>query len=69
MLFQKNIEPRCAYCKKGISLDDEQILCSRKGVVNPGGACRRFRYDPLKRVPKKPITVNFSHLKEEDFKL
>ena len=67
MLFQKNIEPRCLYCKRGVALDEEQILCSRKGVVDPGGACRAFRYDPLKRVPKKPVVANFSHLKKEDF--
>lgn len=69
MLFQKNIEPRCVYCKRGVALDEEQILCSRKGVVDPGGACRAFRYDPLKRVPQKPVVVNFSHLKKEDFML
>ena len=69
MLFQKNIEPRCVYCKRGVALDDEQILCSRKGVVDPGGSCRAFRYDPLKRVPKKPVVANFSHLKKEDFML
>ena len=35
MLFQKKIEPRCAYCKRGTPLEGEQILCPKKGVVTP----------------------------------
>ena len=51
MLFQKNIEPRCTYCQRGTPLDEEKILCTKQGVVAPGGSCRSFKYDPLKRVP------------------
>ena len=69
MLFEKDMEPRCAYCKRGTSLDEETVMCVKRGVVSAAGACRRFRYDPLKRVPPKPLSVDFSHLKEEDFVL
>ena len=54
MLFQKNIEPRCTYCQRGTPLDEEKILCTKQGVVAPGGSCRSFKYDPLKRVPPPP---------------
>ena len=69
MLFKKDIEPRCAHCKRGSPLDEETVICVKHGVVPAAGACRRFRYDPLKRIPPKPISVDFSHLKEEDFVL
>ena len=69
MLFEKDIEPRCAYCKRGSPLDEDNIMCIKKGIVSPAGACRRFRYDPLKRVPPKPMSLDLSHLKEEDFVL
>lgn len=69
MLFEKDIEPRCAYCKKGARLDEDQVMCVKKGIVSPAGSCRKFKYDPLKRVPPKPLSVDFSHLKEEDFVL
>ncbi len=69
MLFQKDIEPRCAYCKRGANLDEEQVMCMKKGIVSAAGACRKFKYDPLKRTPPKPVSVDFSHLKEEDFVL
>ena len=69
MLFKKDIEPRCAYCKRGANLDEELVMCMKKGIVSPAGACRAFQYDPLKRVPPKPLSANFSHLKEEDFVL
>jgi len=69
MLFQKSIEPRCAYCAKGTALEDDQVLCPKKGVVSPGSSCRAFRYDPLKRVPPAPAQADFSKLKDEDFVL
>lgn len=69
MLFQKNIEPRCTYCARGTQLDEEAILCPKRGVVSPGGSCRAFRYDPLKRIPPAPAVPDFSHLEDQDFSL
>ena len=63
MLFQKNIEPRCTYCQRGTPLDEEKILCTKQGVVAPGGSCRSFKYDPLKRVPPPPVAPDFSKLR------
>ena len=69
MLFQKNIEPRCAYCKRGALLADDRVMCMKKGIVSTANSCRKFRYDPLKRVPPKPVKADFSALKDEDFTL
>ena len=69
MLFEKDMEARCAYCKRGVALDEETVMCPKRGVMSAGDSCRRFRYDPLKRVPPKPMAVDFSHLKDEDFTL
>ncbi len=69
MLFSKTIEPRCAYCKRGKPMEQDTILCKKKGITQPDGACPAFRYDPLKRVPPRPITPDFSQLKDEDFTL
>ena len=69
MLFTKKIEPNCAYCKKGKSIDPETVLCKKKGVTPQDGACSAFRYDPLKRVPPRPVVPDFSRLKDEDFTL
>ena len=30
------------------------MVCRRKGPVSADGSCRRFRYDPLKRIPEAP---------------
>ncbi len=68
-LFQKDIEPRCAYCARGYTLDNDQVACAKKGVVNAGSSCRAFKYDPLKRVPPRPVKPDFSKLKDEDFTL
>ena len=68
-LFQKNMEPRCAYCARGRALDGDQVVCPKKGVMSAGSHCRAFRYDPLKRVPPRPAKADFSGLKDENFQL
>ena len=69
MLFQKDIDPRCAYCKQGAPLDGERVICVKKGVVSAAGSCRSFRYDPLKRTPPKPLKADFGRFTDEDFTL
>ncbi len=59
----------CAFCDKAQSLsDDEHMLCSKKGVVACGYSCRKFRYDPLKRVPHAPIRthLDIAEIEESD---
>ena len=53
-LFQRKIEPRCAYCAHGKPLGEDQIVCPKKGVMSAGSHCRSFRYDPLLRTPPRP---------------
>ena len=44
----------CAYCEKATLLPgDDYVLCAKKGVVSPSHVCRRFEYDPMKRIPKR----------------
>ncbi len=69
MLFRKKMEPRCAYCGKGIKLNDSQILCRKQGVVSASHKCGSFSYDPLRREPPVPAAVRTDRLKEEDFAL
>ncbi len=63
MLFRKDMEPRCAYCTKG------NVICERKGIVAVEYHCARFRYDPFKRVPPRPVKLETSKLKAEDFSI
>lgn len=68
-LFQKKIEPRCAYCALGRTLSEEQIACPKKGVMSPGSSCHAFRYDPLKRIPPRPVKLAGAGLSSKDFEL
>ncbi len=69
MLFRKKIEKSCSYCTRAGKIDDETYLCAKKGVVSAGGQCRRFKYDPLKRIPKKARAKDFSKIDDLDFSL
>lgn len=69
MLFRKKIERSCSYCQYGTKLEDEVVLCCKKGIRSIGESCRKFKYDPLKRVPPKAKAMDFSKYKDEDFSL
>ena len=69
MLFEKDIEPRCAYCKRGSLLGEDQVICLKRGIMSAAGSCRAFRYDPLKPVPPRPAALDLSRLEDEDFTL
>lgn len=69
MLFEKTIEPRCAYCRRSAPLKENLLLCKKRGLVSPGDHCRSFRYDPLRRIPPAPPSLDLGKLREEDFVL
>ena len=52
MLFRSKIEPSCSYCRHGRPGQDDEVLCIHHGVMQPWDKCRRFDYDPLRRVPE-----------------
>lgn len=69
MLFRKKIPRSCSYCVHAASLNESQFLCIKKGVVDGSKTCRKFRYDPCKRVPVKAKAIDFEKYKDEDFSL
>ena len=66
--FNKAITPRCEYCIHGtISSFKNEVLCKKRGVTEIDDKCRHYKYDPLKREPKKiKISDNYD---EKDFLL
>ena len=48
---------------------EDQVMCLKRGIMSAAGSCRAFRYDPLTRVPPKPLHPDFSKLRDEDFVL
>ena len=69
MLFRKKIQRSCAYCVFGAQLDEDTVLCTKRGIRPIYKACRKFKYDPCKRIPLKKKSPDFSKFKEEDFTL
>lgn len=69
MLFRKKFTRSCSYCGFGTELNDSTVLCSKKGAVDPEKGCRKFRYDPTRRIPKKPKAPDFSKYDNDDFTL
>ena len=67
-LYGNNIQPACELCANGRrSLDGKAVLCTKKGVMPLYHHCRRFAYDPLKRVPFRQPALN--RHEEEEFRI
>lgn len=69
MLFRKKIDRSCSYCLYGTQLEEEQILCVKKGLRVADKPCLRFRYDPCKRLPKRAKALDFTKYDKEDYSL
>ncbi len=69
MLFRKKMPRSCLYCAHSTKLNEEQMLCTKVGVVSTESECRKFVYDPLKRVPARPKALDLSKYDEEDYSL
>ena len=69
MLFRKKMDRSCLYCRYGTQMNEDMMLCAKKGIVQPCDDCRKVRYDPFKRVPPKPKALDFSKYEEDDFSL
>lgn len=67
-LYGNSIQPSCEYCTRAKrSADGRVMLCEKRGIVPLYHHCRRFRYDPLKRIPyRQPALSSFD---AADFKL
>ena len=68
-IFRKDIEKRCAYCAFGTTINAREVACSKRGVVDAADHCRRFRYDPLRRVPPRPANFDTAAHSAEDFSI
>jgi len=67
--IEEEYRKACRYCEHGfLSFDQTAVLCRKKGIVQPDDVCKKYVYDPLKRVPMKTQsgTANYT---AEDFSL
>ena len=69
MLFRRKINRYCTYCQFAGKMDGEHMICQKYGVVPVEHHCRKFRYDPLKRVPARPQSAPLAQHDPEEFKL
>lgn len=69
MLFRKKMPRSCSYCLHGTALNEEEILCIKRGIVCVNRTCRKFTYDPCKRIPPKQKASDFKKYEDEDYSL
>ena len=69
MLFRKDIDPRCALGARGSRSGEDKVACVKRGIVAPEYHCAAFVYDPLRRVPPRPMKLDTDKLTSEDFEI
>lgn len=65
--FRKDIEPRCAYCAHGSAVNEREVACSRRGVVDGATTaatsattlCAACRRGPPRSIPKRTLPEDF----------
>ena len=67
-MFDKTLPKKCEYCVFASPIgDDRDMVCKKRGIVLRDDLCRKYKYDPLKREPKKQLISN--NYSPEDFML
>jgi len=69
LLFRRDIEPSCVYCKHGTSLGFGEIACSKRGIMSQEGKCTSFMYEPTKRKPEFASTTVAVNISKDDMSL
>ena len=69
MLYRQKLEPCCACCTSARPISSDAAVCLRRGIVSLSGCCRKFSYDPLKRIPEAPRTLVRKEHSPEEFEL
>ena len=69
MLFRKKMPRSCSYCQHGTCMGEDQILCTKRGIVSVYYSCGKFKYNPCKRIPPKIKALNLSKYEDTDFSL
>ena len=68
-MFNRNIEPSCAYCIHSTDLGYNEYMCTKRGIMSAEGSCGKYVYEPTKRIPfKQPVLVETGYT-EADFEL
>lgn len=65
-IFGNNIVVNCEYCEHSINNKQGNICTLNRSIKR--NKCRKFKYDPLKRIPKG-VSLKQSDFSPEEFKL
>lgn len=68
-LFKNTTEPQCGYCEYAEIASGSEVVVCRKigGIMQLHSKCKKYRYDPLKREPKR---ISFSgEFTKDDFEI
>lgn len=69
-MYSKEIVPHCMYCRNAISSPIEgHMVCHIKGVVAEDFSCKKYAYDPIKRIPARRPHLQTSDFNPSDFEI
>lgn len=70
MIYRDCENPKCFFCAYSSSLAaTDDMICTKTGIVKKDDLCKKFRYDPQKRVPKRVPKLNTKKFSKDDFSI
>lgn len=68
--FDREIDQACRYCAIGTpNVNQDFVLCPKRGVMAAEDHCSAFRYDPLRREIRRAPKIAAGDYRPEDFEL
>lgn len=68
-IYDPSIRKMCSYCQHGTKIPaGEDVICPYKGLVSYDYVCRKYLYDPTRRIRKRTKKMQAS-FDETDFSL
>ncbi len=69
MLFRRKMPRSCFHCLYASVQSETEVLCMKRGIRPGDLPCRKFKYDPCKRIPPRAKAPDFEKYNEDDFSL
>lgn len=70
MIYRECENPICFFCAYSTPLAaTDDMVCNKCGIVKQDNTCKKFRYDPQKKIPKRAPKLKSHKFTAENFQL
>lgn len=70
MIYRECENQKCFFCAYSAPLAaTNDMVCSKMGIVDESSLCKKFKYDPQKKIPRRKPRLKADKFSPESFEL